>query len=111
MTTSHEDFTFSSCGIFVSVEHPFLDASPDALIQCICCGQGIVEIKCPLCVSETSLQEAADGVRNLCLKELTTYELQQRHDHGYYYQCQLQMFVTRRLFCDFVVWSPKETHI
>ena len=111
MMTSHEDFTISNCGFFVSVEHPFLGASPDALIQCSCCGQGIVEIKCPLCVGETSLQEAADGVRNFCLEELTTNKLQLCRDHGYYYQCQLQMFVTRRLYCDFVVWSPKEVHI
>jgi len=31
-------------------------------------------------------------------EKLTTNKLQLRHDHGYYYQCQLQMFVTRRLF-------------
>ena len=66
MTTSHEGFTISSCGFFVSVEHSFLGASPDALIQCMCCCQGIVEIKCPLCASETSLREAAD----LCQKLL-----------------------------------------
>ena len=31
---------------FICVKHPFLGASPDALIECNCCGQGVVEVKC-----------------------------------------------------------------
>ena len=31
---------------FICVEHPFLGASPDALIECNCCGQGVMEVKC-----------------------------------------------------------------
>ena len=31
--------------------------------------------------------------------------------HGYYYQCQLQVYVTKRSFCDFVVWTNAEVHI
>ena len=54
MVTSHQDFNISHCGFFVSVEHSFLGASPDAMIECDCCGQGVVEIKCPLCANETS---------------------------------------------------------
>ena len=46
MASSHEGFTISGCGFFVSVEYPFLGASPGALIQCTCCGEGAVEIKC-----------------------------------------------------------------
>jgi hypothetical protein len=60
-----------------------------------------------LCACET-FREAADGLRNFCLDELPGDKLELHHDH---YQCQLQMFVTRRVFCDFVVWSPKEVHI
>ena len=30
----------------ICVEHPFLGASPDALIEYNCCGQGVVEVKC-----------------------------------------------------------------
>ena len=81
------------------------------MIQCVCCGQGVVEVKCPFCVSEMSFQEAAAGVSSFCLERLPGDKLQLRLDHAYYYQCQLQMFVTRRSFCDFVLWSPKELHI
>ena len=31
---------------FICVEHPFLGTSPDALIECNCYGQGVVEVKC-----------------------------------------------------------------
>ena len=31
--------------------------------------------------------------------------------HAYYYQIQLQMFVLKRKFCDFVIWSKKEIFI
>ena len=107
MSGSHEGLRISNCAFFVSAEHPFLGASPDALIYCTCCGQGTIA----LCASETSLQEAADKTKHLCLNELPDGKFQLRHDHGYFYQCQLQMFVTGRSFCDFVVWTPREIHI
>ena len=111
MSASHKGLRISSCGFFVSVKQPFLGASPDALINCTCCGQGIIEIKCPFCASETSLQEAADRGKHFCLNELPDRKFQLRRDHGYYYQCQIQMFVTGRLFCDFVVWTPRDIYI
>lgn len=111
MMKSHTGFAISCCGFFVSVAHPFLGASPDALIQCDCCGEGVVEIKCPFCICQTSLGEAASGVKNFYLDELPGHVFMLKRDHSYYYQCQLQVFVTRRRFCDFVVWSPEELHI
>ena len=42
----HRGLNVTSCGFFICVEHPFLGASPDALIECNCCGQGVVEVKC-----------------------------------------------------------------
>ena len=109
--TSHEGFTLSSCGFFVSIKHPFLGASPDALIQCDCCGKGVVEIKCPLCNCELSFGEASVGVWNFCLDELPGGKLKLKYEHSYYYHCQMQLFVTRRGYCDFVVWSSKEMQL
>ena len=106
-TTSHEEFTFSCCGFFVSIKHPFLDASPDALIQCDCCGEGVVEMKYPLCNCELSFGEASVGVWNFCHDELLGGKLKLKYEHNYY-QCQLQIFVTRRGYCNFVVWTSKE---
>ena len=34
-----------------------------------------------------------------------------KRNHSYYYQCPLQLFVTQRLYCDFVVWTQQDIHI
>ena len=107
----HEGLKISNCGFFVSAEHPYLGASPDALMQCTCCGQGTIEIKCPWCAREASLQEAVEQSKNFCLNKLSDGKFQLHHDHGYYYQCQMQLFVTGRSFCDYIVWTPNEIHI
>ena len=41
----HEDMKVVKCGLFISVDHPFLGASPDGIVQCSCCGHGICEVK------------------------------------------------------------------
>lgn len=111
MTASHEDVNITSCGFYVSAEHSFLDALPDALIECTCCGRGVVEVKCPLGAQETSFAEAATRDRNFCLQKHCDGIFELKRQHNYYYQCQLQIFVTGHSFCDFVVWTQKELHI
>ena len=37
----HQNFTVSECGFFINCDHPFMGASPDALVSCLCCGEGI----------------------------------------------------------------------
>lgn len=44
----HKEVSFDECGIFLDVDHPYLAASPDLLVSCSCCGEGLVEFKCPL---------------------------------------------------------------
>ena len=41
----HKNLKVSDSGLFISIEYPFIGASPDGLIECCCCGQGICEIK------------------------------------------------------------------
>ena len=109
--TSHDTLNISSSGFFVSTEHPFLGATPDALIECECCGAGVVEVKCPLCAEKSSIEEATEKVRNFCLKTCSDGTLQLKRDHSYFYQCQLQMYVTQRGYCDFVIWTPNTLHV
>ena len=33
------------CGLFINLNHPFIGASPDGLVTCACCGEGVCEIK------------------------------------------------------------------
>ena len=91
MLTSHEELNITYCGFYVSIEHLFLGASPDALIECKCCGLGVVEIKCPLCAQESSFTEAANGKRDFCLEECCDGKYQLKRHHKNYYQCQLQI--------------------
>ena len=53
---------------FISIEHTFLGASPDAIVKCDCCGLGVVEVKCPLCSQESSLEEVV-GAGKFCLEK------------------------------------------
>ena len=43
--TCHGGVIVTSCSFFICVEHPFLGALPDALIECNCCGQGFMAMK------------------------------------------------------------------
>ena len=106
---SHEEFVITKSGLHISLDHPFLGASPDALIECKCCGKGVVEIKCPYNCRDRSLDDVSR--KSFCLKKLSDGTLRLKHDHSYYYQCQMQIFATKREFCDFVVWSSNELHV
>ncbi|KAF4513941.1 UNVERIFIED_CONTAM: hypothetical protein B566_EDAN017960 [Ephemera danica] len=54
------------CGIFISLEHPFLGASPDGLID----DDGLVEVKCLPSVGNAKLMDYARDTKNsdFCLK-------------------------------------------
>ena len=81
------------------------------MIECECCGLGMVEVKCPLCAEKSSIEEVTENQRNFCLEACPDGSLQLKHDHSYFYQCQLQMYVTQRGYCDFVVWTSEKLHV
>ena len=41
----HQEFTVKESGFFIHPGYPFIGASPDGLISCLCCGDGLCEIK------------------------------------------------------------------
>ena len=51
-----------------------------------------------------SLSDIAEKKKQFCLQRTQSGSLQLLRSHQYYMQCQLQMHVTRRSYCDFVVW-------
>ena len=112
--TGHSGFTFSIklCGFIVDKENPFLGASPDGLIECTCCGCGVLEVKCPFCAKEAeSLEQVVEQQKDFCLKLLPSKTLKLSTNNPYYLQCQLQIYTTRRAYCNFVVWHPAGLHI
>ena len=47
MKMTHTTFKVEATGLHIKPEYPHLGASPDGLTSCSCCGDGILEIKCP----------------------------------------------------------------
>lgn len=105
----HSALKVTKSGLHVNINFPHLGASPDGLISCACCGDGLLEIKCPYSIRDRDptkmlptagfyLESSADGLRL-------------SHSHSYYYQVQGQLAVCERAYCDFVCWTPLGMHI
>ena len=47
MKQHHEGFECHPAGLTVNPKYPHLGASPDGVVSCVCCGSGLLEIKCP----------------------------------------------------------------
>ena len=45
-----------------------MGASPDAILDCSCCGKGILEIRCPYSHCYETIQDAVQD-KGFCLKE------------------------------------------
>lgn len=99
----HHDFVFEESGLHISSAHPYLAATPDGLVQCTCCGRGVLEVKCPYTSRNCTIAEAAEQ-QNGCLAIDNRVKLKRSHE--YYYQ--VQMLVCGREYCDFVVWTTRD---
>ena len=99
----HTQFTCTTSGFVMQPGIHEFGASPDGLVSCSCCGDGCVEIKCPF------LCRNSDVIKVDYL-EVHGSVLALKSSHRYYFQIQLQMFVTGCEYCDFVVWTPKVLH-
>ena len=98
----HKEFEVTENGLFINPQWPFIGASPDGIISCHCCTKGVLEIKCPYCHREESIEVAAANDRKFCLNERNG-SLYLDHSHPYFYQVQTQIFVCNVLYCDFCV--------
>ncbi|EEC20059.1 hypothetical protein IscW_ISCW022943, partial [Ixodes scapularis] len=52
----HAGFKVKMSGLLVSPEKPFLAASPDGVVSCLCCGSAILEVKCPWTVRHAMIR-------------------------------------------------------
>ena len=107
----HENLVVRDAGLYIHCEHPFLGASPDSHVKCSCCGEGVVEVKCPHCAKDNTLEIIANESKQFCLQKDKSGSLHLANDHAYYYQIQLQMAATKTNYCDFVVWSPDSSDL
>ena len=75
------------------------------MLECVRCGKGVLEVKCPYCLTEESCLDEAENLNNFCLARSCEGNLELKREHAYFYQCQMQMAVTETAYCDFMVWS------
>ncbi|XP_043189745.1 uncharacterized protein LOC122363942 [Amphibalanus amphitrite] len=98
----HTGLKVRRSGLWVCSKAPYLAASPDGILSCDCCGETLLEVKCPFSVRNGVPQEASFLDENLMLKD----------DHKYMYQLQGQMMVTGMQCVFFCVYVPgQEPHI
>ena len=107
MVGSHSAFEVNEAGLSLSTKWPFLGASPDGVVNCHCCGKGVLEIKCPFCHRNDSILESSHD-RKFCLHNNSQNSLVLDPTHSYYYQVQTQIFVCGVEYCDFVVCTFPE---
>ncbi|XP_078661228.1 uncharacterized protein LOC144905429 [Branchiostoma floridae x Branchiostoma belcheri] len=103
----HQNLDVTECGLFVDPQKIFLGATPDGLVQCTCCGEGLLEIKCP----RTSAMEQPSASNTNFLKLSENGDTRLKQNHAFYYQVQAQMGVTGRRWCDFFVYSKAGYHL
>lgn len=100
-TLHHESLKVSVSGLVLSQKWPFLGASPDGIVDCSCCGRGVIEIKCPYGHLEKTISATLED-RHFCLESVEG-SISLKHTHSYYYQVQAQLHLCGAEFCDFCI--------
>ena len=105
-------FTITSSGLVISIENPWLAASPDGLVfdPQENPPEGLVKFKNPYSVKDKTLEEAASSSKTFCLTLTKSGKLELKRGHDYYFQIQCAMYCTKRNWCDLVVLT-KTVHI
>ena len=108
----HDNFKYRSSGLTINTHYPFIGASPDGHIYCECCGNGLIEVKCPHKYrneSPTSAVALAD--KQYFLKKNASGEISLSRSHKYYAQVQAQLAICEFEYCDFISWTTKSVFI
>jgi hypothetical protein len=79
----HQKSHYSLSGLVINPIYPHLGASPDGRVDCVCCGSGVLEIKCPFKYCHVKIEEIDDSTFYL-LK--TSNGLILNPNHEYFYQ-------------------------
>ena len=69
MSKVHTNFEIAETGLIIEPLYPFMGASPDAVVSCTCCGNGVLEVKCPFSCKDKDFQSVANSNSNFfCMK-------------------------------------------
>lgn len=112
-SAGHSQLFCCCSGFIVSDEHSFLGASPDAVVYDPDTEDpfGLAEIKCPYSVRLITPAEACSHKDFCCTLETSTnagqHQLKLKRKHKYYSQVQGQMGISKRKWCDFIIFTTK----
>ena len=87
-TKEHKMFSLQDSGFYICKAYPFIGASPDGLVECKYCGEGLLEIKCPWTYRGLSIKEYA-AKSDSCLADING-KIQLDINHPYWAQVQCQ---------------------
>ena len=100
MKLNHRKLKSEEQGLIVMRGKPFTAVSPDLKVSCECCGEGLVEIKCPYSIKGSI--PSADNLTYLQIVDGTTIL---KINNVYFYQVQGQMAVTELSYTDFFAFT------
>ena len=94
-TNLHTNFSLKPVGFVIATSTPYVGASPDRLTECDCCGRCVLEIKCPSTLQGKDIDERVKVDKSFFLQiHPETKEIYLVKNHDYYFQFQLQLYVT-----------------
>ena len=112
-----DKLTVLETGLWVSNADAELACSPDGIVFDLDDPDkhGLLEIKCPKTLENEPISDFLNiltpkQLKQFCLEKCND-EIVVKRNHSYFSQIQMQMGVTGLKFCDFVVWSSKETFV
>lgn len=101
--SKHDDVKIELSGLIINKELPHLGASPDAIVQCRCCGKGLVEIKSPYKYKNQTIEDITNDKRYHLIKD-DQGEFKLKRTSNWYFQIQSQMAISNLQWCDFVLY-------
>ncbi|EFX74980.1 hypothetical protein DAPPUDRAFT_251216 [Daphnia pulex] len=91
----HKNFSLKQVGFVIALSASYVGASPDRLTECDCCGRCVLEIKCPSTLEGKDIEERVKSDKSFFLQiNPETQEIYLMKNHDYYFQFQLQLYVT-----------------
>lgn len=103
VSEGHVEFVCFASGLHVNPRFPHLGATPDGVVNCDCCGKGLLEIKCPYKHRNSHPHRVEDST--FFLVEGDDGEIHLSTEHEYHFQIQGQLAVCDLYYCDFVCWT------
>lgn len=107
-SSHHINFQVKNCGLILSNDYPGLGASPDGLVSCDCHEDAVLEIKCPYTWKDESDLSILLNMKAPFLICDEQNEITLNPKHQYFYQVQMQMYLSKRKLAYFVVWTKQK---